>query len=76
VAVEKRLVFPRLAEERVEDLLRGQRRRQRQVAAADAFGDAHQVGRDGLVVAREHFAGPAEADGHFVGDEEDVVAVA
>ena len=58
------------------DLLGGQRGRQRQVAAGDPLREAHQVGRDPLVLAGEHAPGAPEADRHLVADEQRAVAVA
>ena len=52
---------------------RRQRRRHRQVAAGQPLAQAQQVGRDLFVLAGEQLAGPAEAGGHFVGDQQDVV---
>jgi hypothetical protein len=51
------------------------RRRQRQVAAREALRQAHQVGRDVLVLAGEHPPCSAEAGGDLVDDHEDVVSV-
>ena len=44
VAVEERLELRELAEERLVDALGRQRRRERQVAAGQALGHAHEVG--------------------------------
>src|SRR5204862_4367263 len=76
VAVEEGLELLELAEKALVDLLRRQGGGQRQVAAGDALGQAEQVGRDVLLLAGEHRAGAAEAGGHLVEDEQDVVAVA
>ena len=65
-----------LAEEALVDLLGRERGRERQVAACEPLGEAEQVGRDALVLAREHPARAAEAGGHLVEDQEHAVAVA
>ena len=76
VAVEEGAELLVLAEEALVDALGGERRRQRQVAAGDALGQAHEVGRDVLVLAREHPARAAEAGGHLVADQQHAVPVA
>ena len=62
-----------VAQERLPDLVGGQRGRQRQVAAGEPFGQAQQVGRDLFVLAGEHPSRAAEADRHLVGDQQHVV---
>ena len=65
-----------LAEERVVHGLGRERRGERQVAAGDALGDAHQVGRDVLLLAGEHRARAAEADRDLVADQQHAELVA
>ena len=60
----------------VVDRLGGERRRERQVAAGDALGHAHEVGRDVLLLAGEHRAGAAEADRDLVADQQHAELVA
>src|SRR5471030_1552122 len=50
--------------------------RQRQVAAADALRQAQEIGPDRGLFAGEEGAGAAAADGDFVEDHVDLVAVA
>ena len=66
VAVEEGPRLRRRAEERLVDLLAGQHRRQRQVAAGQALAAGQQVGGDAGVVDRPHPAGPADAGGDLV----------
>ena len=76
VAVEEGLELLVLAEEALVDALGRERRRERQVAARQALRDGHEVGRDALVLAREHRPGAAEAGRDLVADQEHVVLVA
>ena len=64
------------AEEGLVDALGGERRRERQVAAGQALGEAEQVGRDALLLAGEHRAGAAEAGRDLVADQQHAVRVA
>ena len=65
-----------VVEESGVDGIAAQNDRERQIAAADALGQAEQVGADvGLFVGEER-AGAAEADGDFVADEMDRVRIA
>ena len=76
MAVKEALHFRVIAEEGVEHRLRGKRGSERQIAAAQALGARHEIRYDALVFACEHFPRAPEAGHHFVGDEEDAVAVA
>src|SRR5204863_359934 len=73
VAVVQRAVLLGAGQEGVEDGAGGQRGRQRQVAAGQALGHAHEVGLDALVLAGEQAARPAEAGGHLVDDQQHAV---
>ena len=73
VAVEEGFIFGRRAEEGVEYFLSGERGREGEIAAGNAFGDAHEVRLNGFVFNGEHFAGSAEAGGDFIADQERVV---
>ncbi len=70
VTVEERLEFVDAAEETVVDGLGGERRRKRKVPAADALAEAENVWGDALLLAGKHRAGPAEAGGDLVADQE------
>ena len=48
----------------------------RLVAAAEALGDRHQVGRDALLLAGVQGSGAPHAAHHLVENEQDAVAVA
>ena len=61
-------------EEGVEDLLAGQRRGERQVAAGDALAETEQVGLDALVLDGEHAPGAAEAGRDLIADQQRAVA--
>ncbi len=76
VAVEEALELVEGAEEALVHALARQRRGEREVAAGDALGERHEVGRDALLLAGEHRARPSEARGHLVADQEHAVAVA
>ena len=76
VAVEEGALLLGGAEEALVDALRGQRRRQRHVAAGQPLGEAEQVGRDPLLLAGEHRPGAAEAGRHLVADQQHAVPVA
>jgi hypothetical protein len=76
VAVEEGALLVRGAEEALVDPLGRQRRRQRQVAAGEALGEAHQVGRHVLLLTGEHRPGAAEAGRHLVADQQHAEAVA
>ena len=76
VAVEEAPVVLVAAEETLVQSLGGERRGEREVAAGDPFADAHQVRDDVLVLAGEHPAGPPEAGGDLVADEQHAVLVA
>ena len=62
--------------ESVEDLLAEQHRADGLVAAAEALGDRHQVGRDAVLLAGVQRAGATHAAHHLVEDQEHAVAVA
>ena len=64
------------AEEALVDALGRERRGERQVAAGQPLGEAHEVGRDALLLAGEHRARAAEAGRDLVADEEDAELVA
>src|ERR1700692_4864853 len=55
------------------DAVSAQRNAHRQETAGDAFGDAHDVGRNIGEVTGKHFSGAAEAREDFVGGKKDVV---
>ena len=76
VAMEEGFEIFVLAEKRREDILRGERRRQRQITAGDAFGKTKYVRRHAGVVAGEHFPGAAKAGGDLVENEENPMAPA
>ena len=76
VAVMQRAAFVEFAEERVVDLVVRERRRHRQVAAGESFAQAQKIGHDVFLLAGEHRAGAAEADGDFVGNQQHVVRFA
>ena len=64
------------AEEALVDALGRERRGERQVAAGQALGEAHEVGRHALLLAGEHRARAAEAGRDLVADQEHAVLVA
>ena len=73
VAVKECELLLIFAEEGRVDLLGRQGRGERQIAAGDALGEAQEIGRDRLLLAREHRPGAAEAGRDLVADEEHVV---
>ena len=73
VPVIERLALGVFSQKRLPYLVGRQRGGHRQIAAGHALGDAKQVGRNAFVFAGEHPAGAPEADGHLVGDQQDVV---
>ena len=75
VAVVQRAAFVIRAEERVVDCVVGHRRGHRQVAAGESFAQAQKIGHDVLLLAGEHRARAAQADGDFVGNQEHVVVL-
>ena len=44
--------------------------------AGKTLGDADQIRLDGVMLHREHFAGPSEAGLHLIGDQDDAMLVA
>ena len=76
MAVEECFRFRIVAQEGGVDLVRCEGGRDREVAARQAFAQAHQVGGNLFVFAREHRAGATEACGDFVRDDENVVDAA
>ena len=58
------------------NLVLRQYRANRLVAAAQAFGDGHQVGADAFLLYRVQAAGAAHAAHHLVSDQQDAIAVA
>ncbi len=76
VTVKEGLQLGEVAEERLVDALAGERRGERQVAAGEALRDAHEVGRDVLLLAGEHRPRAAEAGGDLVADQQHAVLVA
>src|SRR5262249_42627076 len=60
VTVEERAPLLRAPEEAVMHALRGQRRRERQVAAGQSLAQAEEVGRNALLLAGEHRPGAPE----------------
>ena len=71
--MKKGLALGVAAQKGLPDLVGRQRGGQRQVAAGQALGQAQQVGRHSFLFAGEHRAGAAEADRHFVGNQQHVV---
>ena len=65
-----------VAIERRIDRIGGEHRRQRQVAARDALGQADEIGADACLFRREHRPGAAEPHGDFVGNEMHLIVVA
>ena len=61
------------SQEGVVDFLGGQRGSQRQVAARDAFAQAHQIGNHMLLFAGEHAPCSAKRGHDFIGDQQDIV---
>ncbi len=59
----------------IDDAALGQHRADRLVAATEALGDRHQVGRHALLLDRVQRAGAAHAAHHLVGDVENAVAI-
>src|SRR6516225_10197268 len=62
--------------ERLEDFSLQQQRADRRVAAAEAFGNCHQVGADAFLLARMQRPGAAHAAHDLVEDQENAVPVA
>ena len=67
--MEEGFPFAWRAKERVEDLLRSERRRQGEIAAGDSFCDAKNVRRDSFMFAREHLSRSAKPGRDFIGDQ-------
>ena len=76
VAVHERLPFAPVRVEGVVDLLFDDGDGHRHVAARQALGKAHDVGRDARTLRREEPARPAEARRDLIGNEEHVMLVA
>src|SRR3546814_20043374 len=66
----------RALRERFENLAGQQHRADRLVAAAEALGDGHEVGRDAVLLAGMQGAGAPHAAPHLVEDEQHAVLVA
>src|SRR3546814_7500188 len=62
--------------ERVEDGARQQDRANRLIAAAQALGDGHEIGRDAVLRAGMQRAGAPHAAHHLVEDQQHAVLVA
>ena len=60
-----------IAVERAVDLIGGQNRAERQIAAREPLRQAQEIRADSGLFAREHRSGPAETHRHLVGDEMD-----
>jgi len=67
---------PAAAAHRIDQLARCEHRADRLVAAAQPFGERHQVRDDAFLFDGVQAAGAPHAAHHFVGDVEDAVAVA
>ena len=60
-----------IAIERAVDLIGGQDRAKRQIAACEPLRQAQEIRADTGLFAREHRSGPAETYRHLVGNEMD-----
>ena len=62
-----------LAKKGPEHFFGRQGRGQRQVAACQSLGQAKKIRDNSFLRASKQTAGPAHADGHLIGDEQDVM---
>ena len=76
VRMQERIELYVVVVERLVDRVGRHDHGQRQVAAGQSFRQAQEIRADAGLLAREHRAGAAEADGDFVGDQVHAVPVA